>query len=89
MLHPEYRHSRVLGTSSTSSVSSASELYSTTTQMWSAESKKMLEGKYPLLHEAMALDLVLGPGEVLYLPSFWTHMVVSLADSIQVYHICV
>ena len=34
--------------------------------------------QYPLLGEAKALDLVLGPGDVLFLPSFWTHFIVSL-----------
>jgi hypothetical protein len=36
-----------------------------------------------LLPQAPAAELVLGPGDLLYLPSFWFHYIVSLDKSVQ------
>ena len=38
---------------------------------------------YPEVESAEALEVVLSPGELLYLPALWSHFIVSLSQSIQ------
>ena len=39
--------------------------------------------EYPDLASARALEVVLSPGQVLYLPALWNHFIVSLNSSVQ------
>ena len=39
--------------------------------------------KYPKFKEARANEIILQPGEVLYVPSFWFHYIVSLNINFQ------
>ena len=40
-------------------------------------------GRYPKFATAQASEVILTPGEVLYLPSFWFHYIVSLTINFQ------
>lgn len=39
--------------------------------------------KHPELMDAQATEVVLGPGDVLYIPSYWFHYIMSQDSSIQ------
>lgn len=45
------------------------------------------EGRFPMFEQADYQEVVLGPGDVLYLPARWWHFVKSLSTSISLaYH---
>ena len=43
----------------------------------------MDEGRFPLFREMMAHEVILEPGDVLYIPSNWIHYIISLGTNYQ------